>query len=48
VFYGKERFNPNDLATTHPLPEKYSKPDTSGLTAVVKSGKNELTFEQKK
>jgi serine/threonine-protein phosphatase CPPED1 len=47
VFYGKERFNPNELAPNHPFPEKYSKPETTPLTAVVKAGKNEITLELK-
>ncbi len=36
------------VSRSAPLPDKYRNPATSGLTATVKSGKNEFTFELKR
>ncbi len=48
VFHSKIPFEADTAPAASPLPEKYRNPETSGLTATVKSGKNVFTFELKK
>lgn len=42
------RYGPVPEVLCAEMPAKYAKPDTSGLTATIKSGKNELSFNLKK
>jgi hypothetical protein len=46
VYFRASLTDPRNTPT--PLPEKYRNPETSGLTATVKAGKNMFTFELKK
>src|SRR5262249_18314635 len=48
ITWNRPRFDELGKPGPNFLPEKYAKPDTSGLEAVVKSGKNEFTFELKR
>lgn len=48
VFYGAERLNPTTLKPGNPIPEKFAKPETSGLSAEVKPGNNSFSFSLKK